>query len=46
MTGRRLWAKELKAGLFEYFMLSGKTALDEVRAGLLGDIHERGKIYD
>lgn len=46
MTGRRLWARELDADLFECFVLSEKTALDEARAGLLADIHERGKIYD
>jgi predicted nucleotidyltransferase len=46
MTGRRLWARELDADLFECFVLSEKTALDEARAGLLADISERGKIYD
>lgn len=46
MTGRRLWARELDADLFDCFVLSEKTALDEARAGLLADIHERGKIYD
>lgn len=46
MTGRRLWARELDADLFECFVLSEKTALDEARAGLLADIRERGKIYD
>jgi predicted nucleotidyltransferase len=45
MTGRRLWARQLDADLFECFVLSEKTALDEARAGLLADIHERGKIY-
>jgi predicted nucleotidyltransferase len=46
MTGQRLWARQLEADLFECFVLSEKTALDEARAGLLADIHERGKIYD
>ncbi len=45
MTGRRLWARNLDADLFECFVLSEKTALDEARAGLLIDISERGKIY-
>ncbi len=45
MTGRRLWARKLDADLFECFVLSEKTALDEARAGLLIDIRERGKIY-
>ena len=46
MTGRRLWARQPNADLFECYVLSEKTALDEARAGLLADIRERGKIYD
>jgi len=46
MTGRRLWARQPDADLFECFVLSEKTALDEARTGLLADIRERGKIYD
>jgi predicted nucleotidyltransferase len=45
MNGRRLLAKQPQADLFECFVLSEKTALDEARAGLLQDIGERGKIY-
>jgi predicted nucleotidyltransferase len=45
MTGRRLMAKQPEADLFECFVLSEKTALDEARAGLLRDISNRGKIY-
>lgn len=45
MTGRRLWARQPDADLFECFVLSEKTALDEARAGLLADIRERGKIH-
>ena len=43
--GRRLWAKDVQAGLFECFILSEKTALDEARAGLLKDIKEEGSVY-
>jgi predicted nucleotidyltransferase len=45
MNGRRLLAKQPQADLFECFVLSEKTALDEARAGLLQDIGKRGKIY-
>ena len=45
MTGRRLWARQPDADLFECFVLSEKTALDEARASLLADIRERGKIH-
>jgi len=44
-TGRRLWAQEPAAGLFECFVLSEKTALDSARAGLLADIAKSGKVY-
>jgi predicted nucleotidyltransferase len=43
--GRRLWAKDVQAGLFECFVLSEKTALDEARAGLLKDIQQEGSVY-
>jgi len=43
--GRRLWASDVQAGLFECFILSEKTALDEARAGLLQDIQEEGSVY-
>ncbi|WP_248769234.1 nucleotidyltransferase domain-containing protein [Pseudomonas sp. MWU12-2345] len=43
--GRRLWAKDVQAGLFECFILSEKTALDTARAGLLKDIQEEGIVY-
>ena len=45
MTGRRLMAKQPEADLFECFVLSEKTALNEARAGLLQDIGIRGRIY-
>lgn len=44
-TGRRLWAKDVQAGLFEAFVLSEKTSLDEARAELLNEIREDGAVY-
>ena len=44
-TGRRLWSVGLPADLFECFVLSEKTALDEARAPLLADIAATGRIY-
>ncbi len=44
-TGRRLWAKQPDAGLFESFILSEKINLDVLRKGLLEDIDQRGSIY-
>ena len=44
-TGRRLWARDTQADLFECFVLSEKTALDEARAGLLSDIAKDGRIH-
>jgi predicted nucleotidyltransferase len=43
--GRRLWARDVRAGLYEAFILSEKTALDERRAGLLEDIAREGRVY-
>ena len=43
--GLRLWGKAHEAGLFECFILSEKTALDEARSGLLADIQHEGRIY-
>ncbi len=43
--GRRLWARELEAGLFESYVLSEKLALDAARAGLLADIVRGGAVY-
>lgn len=43
--GLRLWGKAHEAGLFECFILSEKTALDEARSGLLADIQHAGQIY-
>ena len=45
-TGERWWVKDaLPVGLFETMVLSEKTNLDEVRAGLLADIQARGSVY-
>lgn len=44
-TGQRLWAKDSKAALYESFILSQKTALDEARADLLKDIQTTGTVY-
>ncbi len=43
--GRRLWACEPEAGLFESYVLSEKLALDAARAGLLADIVQGGAVY-
>ncbi|MBC7918424.1 MAG: nucleotidyltransferase domain-containing protein [Rhodoferax sp.] len=44
-TGIRLWAADVRAGLFECYVLSEKTALDVARARLMQDIATTGKIY-
>ena len=44
-TGQRLWARDSQAALYESFILSQKTALDEARAGLLQDIQKTGTVY-
>ena len=44
-TGRRLWSIGLPASLFETFVLSEKTSLDEARAPLMADIRRTGKIH-
>ena len=44
-TGVRWWALDAQAALFESAILGQKTALDTARAGLLGDIQERGSVY-
>ena len=44
-SGRRLWAADAQAALFESFILSEKTALDSARAGLLADIQKEGRVY-
>jgi predicted nucleotidyltransferase len=44
-TGRRLWSVGLPTGLFETFVLSEKTALDEARAPLMADIQRTGIVH-
>ena len=44
-TGRPLWKKDHRAALYESFILSEKTALDEVRAPLLKIIRQEGRVY-
>lgn len=44
-TGERLWAKDVRAGLFEAAMLTEKLHLDEMRHDLLQDIQTRGTVY-
>lgn len=44
-TGQRLWASGVEVGLFECFVLSEKTNLDEARAPLLREIAATGKIH-
>lgn len=44
-TGKRLWAKDSQAAVYESFILSAKTALDEARSGLLQDIQKTGTVY-
>lgn len=44
-TGRRLWAADAQAALYESFILSEKTALDEARAGVLADIARTGTVH-
>jgi predicted nucleotidyltransferase len=44
-TGRRLWEKNSQAAIYESFILSDKTELDEARAGVLLDIQREGQVY-
>ncbi|MBF0144560.1 MAG: nucleotidyltransferase domain-containing protein [Magnetococcales bacterium] len=44
-TGQRLWARDARAALYESFILSEKTALDEARAPLLAIIAKEGIIH-
>lgn len=43
--GRRLFSADSRADLYEAFILSEKTALDERRAGLMQDIVREGRVY-
>ena len=44
-TGKRLWTKDHQAALYESFILSEKTALDEARAPLMKIIQREGTIH-
>lgn len=44
-TGRRLWCIDHRAPLYESFILSEKTALDEARAPLLRIVQQEGSIH-
>ncbi len=43
--GLQLWARDAQAGIYEAFILSEKTALDNRRAGLLADIVKDGRVH-
>ena len=44
-TGERWWQRNFRADLYEAMVLNQKTTLDEVHAGLIGDIMQRGSVY-
>ncbi len=44
-TGERWWQRDFRADLYEAMVLNQKTSLDEARAGLIGDIMQRGSVY-
>jgi hypothetical protein len=44
-TGRRLWARDAEADMFECFALNEKLALELARADLLRDIELEGSVY-
>ncbi|MEO7493333.1 MAG: nucleotidyltransferase domain-containing protein [Massilia sp.] len=44
-NGKRIWEKNSEPALYECYILSEKTALDEARAGLLLDIQREGTVY-
>jgi predicted nucleotidyltransferase len=43
--GRRIWQRDSRAAVYEAFILSEKTALDEARQGLINDIRKSGHVY-
>jgi predicted nucleotidyltransferase len=45
-TGQLLWTRDSAAQIYESFILSEKTALDEARSALLAEIKTSGRIYD
>jgi uncharacterized protein len=44
-TGERLWAKDVRSGLFEAAMLTEMLHLNDMRQGLVQDIQARGTVY-
>ncbi|MEO5363942.1 MAG: nucleotidyltransferase domain-containing protein [Magnetococcus sp. DMHC-8] len=44
-TGTRIWDRDGRAALYESFILSAKTALDEARGPLLARIQREGTIH-
>ena len=45
MHGERLWARDVRAVLFEAAMLTEKLHLDEARRDLIDSVMERGVVY-
>jgi hypothetical protein len=45
IQGQRLWAKDVRAGLFEAAMLNEKIYLDEARQRLVNEVMERGSVH-
>lgn len=44
-TGRRLWAKDMQADLFDIFVVKDKWYLDELRAEQIKEIRATGTVY-
>lgn len=44
-TGERWWVRDEQASIYEAFVLSEKLRLNELRAGIIKDIQESGRIY-
>ncbi len=45
MEGKRLWARDVQAGLFEAAMLTEKLHLDEARQSQVREVMQRGAVY-
>ena len=44
-TGKRWWAKDWQADLYEAGVLNDKIELDAARAALISDVQREGRIY-
>ncbi|MBF0611566.1 MAG: nucleotidyltransferase domain-containing protein [Magnetococcales bacterium] len=44
-TGQRIWSQDYRASLYESFILSAKTSLNEARAPILQRILDEGVIH-